>query len=220
MHTLVVGDIHGCLQEFDDLLRLSGLRQGEPLVLVGDMVAKGPDSVGVLRRMREWKAKAVRGNHDFHLLRYRREPQRFPKLKALAHTFGEEDWQLLESLPLWLPVDDKHVAVHAGFVPGLALEKQNPETMMTLRSMDSAGNPTSTLNGTPWAKLWQGPPHVFFGHDARRQLQRYPWATGLDTGCVYGGALSGCLLPEHILLQVPARQRWAPTEDEAPPLGG
>jgi hypothetical protein len=212
MRTLVVGDVHGCLQELDELLRLSGLRQGEQLVLVGDLVAKGPDSAGVLRRMREWKARAVRGNHDNHLLRFRREPERFPNLKALAQTFSEEDWQLLESLPLWLRVDKLHVAVHAGFVPGIPLEKQNPEEMMMMRSIDSEGKPTSTLDGTPWAKLWQGPPHVFFGHDARRQLQLCPWATGLDTGCVYGSSLTGCLLPERQLLQVPAKQRWAPFE--------
>jgi len=212
MRTLVVGDVHGCLQEFDALLRLSGLRPGEQLVLVGDMVAKGPDSAGVLRRMREWKARAVRGNHDNHLLRHRREPERFPKLKALAQTFSEEDWQLLESLPMWLRVDEQHVVVHAGFLPGIPPEKQNPEWMMMLRSMDSEGNPTAELDGTPWAALWQGPPHVFFGHDARRKLQLRPWATGLDTGCVYGGTLTGCLLPERKLLQVPAQQRWAPVQ--------
>jgi len=212
MRTLVVGDVHGCLQELDALLRLSGLRPGERLVLVGDMLAKGPDSAGVLRRMREWKAQAVRGNHDNHLLCYRRTPERFPKLKALAQTLSEEDWQQLESLPLWLRVDEGHVVVHAGFLPGIPLEAQNPEWMMTLRSIDSQGKPSASLDGEPWAALWQGPPHVFFGHDARRKLQSYPWATGLDTGCVYGGALSGYLLPEGKLLQVPAQRRWAPVE--------
>jgi hypothetical protein len=166
----------------DALLRLAGLRPGEQLVLVGDVVAKGPDSAGVLRRMREWKARAVRGNHDNHLLRHRCEPERFPKLKALAQTFSEEDWRLLEGLPMWLRIDERHVVVHAGFLPGISPEKQNPEWMMTLRSVGSEGRPTAALSGTPWAALWQGPPHVFFGHDARRKLQRHPWATGLDTG--------------------------------------
>jgi len=214
MRTLVIGDVHGCLEELDALLQLSGLRPGEQLVLLGDMLAKGPDGVGVLRRMREWKARAVRGNHDNHLLRYRRAPERFPKLQALAQTLKEEDWQLLERLPLWLRIDEAHVAVHAGFLPGIPLEQQNPEWMMTLRSIGSQG-PTSGLEGTPWAALWQGPLHVFFGHDARRKLQRHPWATGLDTGCVYGGALTGCLLPEGRLLQVPARQRWAPISNSS-----
>ncbi|MCL2011805.1 MAG: serine/threonine protein phosphatase [Cystobacterineae bacterium] len=214
MRTLVVGDVHGCLQEFDALLRLSGLRRGEQLVLLGDMVAKGPNSAGLLRRMREWNAKAVRGNHEEHLLRYRRNPKGLPKLQPLAQTLCEEDWQLLENLPLWLHIDDKHLAVHAGLLPGLPLEKQNPEHLLTMRSMDSSGKASPSWEGIPWATLWHGPPHVFFGHDARRKLQTLPWATGLDTGCVYGGSLSACLLPEHRLLQVPAQQRWAPICEE------
>jgi hypothetical protein len=44
---------------------------------------------------------------------------------------------------------------------------------------------------------------VFYGHDAVRGLQVHPGSVGLDSGCVYGNPLSGFLLEEERVFQVP-----------------
>ena len=67
---IFVGDLQGCLEELDDLLERVEFRPGvDELHPVGDLVNRGPDSLGVLRRLRELDAGGVLGNHDVHLLR-------------------------------------------------------------------------------------------------------------------------------------------------------
>lgn len=66
---LIVGDIHGCLEEFDELLEISGYSSNSyTLILVGDLVNKGPFSAQTIKRARQLDALCVRGNHDQSLL--------------------------------------------------------------------------------------------------------------------------------------------------------
>jgi diadenosine tetraphosphatase ApaH/serine/threonine PP2A family protein phosphatase len=219
MRTVIVGDVHGCL---DELLALVGLC-GEPgdtrYVMVGDLVAKGPDSQGVLAWAREAGVESVLGNHDVAVLRARdteADPAPRPQHAAVARTLRTEDVAWLEARPLWLALDARapgsHLVVHGGLVPGVPLEQQERKHLLNLRSITAAGEPTKKLEGTPWGALWKGPPHVVFGHDAVRGLQKHRWATGLDTGCVYGGALTGLVLPTRELVSVPARHAYAPVK--------
>jgi hypothetical protein len=77
------------------------------------------------------------------------------------------------------------------------------------RSILPDGTVTSKFfNNWPWARLWDGPQTVFFGHDADRGLQQYEHAIGLDTGCVYGGKLTACILPERRLVSVNAKKEY------------
>lgn len=66
-----VGDIHGCLDEFNELLDTIqyDYESGDRLILLGDLVAKGPASSGVVQRAREMNAWCVRGNHDDKVVR-------------------------------------------------------------------------------------------------------------------------------------------------------
>jgi predicted phosphodiesterase len=215
MRTLFIGDVHGCADELDALLEESGWRPGERVVLVGDLVAKGPDSAGVVSRARELSLRAVRGNHDEHVLRWHQGHQKpgkqlKPEHQQVLDTLTPSDWRYLESLPLYLRLSDLNVlAVHAGVVPGVPLEQQRQEHLLNLRSITSAGKPSKRVSdGAPWARFWKGPELILYGHDAVRGLQRHPHAYGLDSGCVYGGRLTAYALPEGRFYSVPARRAY------------
>lgn len=202
---VIVGDVHGCVAELDSLLDRVGISEGDSLVFVGDLVAKGPRSREVLTRARSLGALVARGNHEERVLdarRARREGRPLPKLDkthaALLDELAEDEWAMLEALPLWLDLDERLRVVHAGLVPGIPMADQDPYHLTHLRSISDKGEP-STKWGPPWGARYSGPPHVVFGHNARKDPQLHRDATGLDTGCVYGGALTALIVPKGSL---------------------
>lgn len=214
MRTIVVGDVHGCLEELGALMTAVGRGEGDRVILVGDLVAKGPDSQGVVQWARESGAEAVLGNHDDHVLRALAGDASVKRHhQEVARSLAPADAEWLRSRPLWIRFGEApvraHLVVHGGVVPGVALEDQRREHLLNLRSIDPEGRPSKRLDGTPWAALWPGPERVVFGHDAIRGLQRHPFALGLDTGCVYGRALTALVLPADDLVSVPARRAYA-----------
>src|SRR6202050_4188352 len=107
--TVIVGDVHGCRREVEQLLEKVAFAAGDRLVFVGDLIARGPDSLGVLDIVRRTGAIVVRGNHEQKLVawkeaktaRLRGEQAREVKLGAIHANLAEElrpiEWSLLES---------------------------------------------------------------------------------------------------------------------------
>ena len=217
----IIGDVHGCFDELMELMQIARTVERNILfVLVGDLVNKGPKSVEVLQLLRSLgkDAWAVRGNHDEGSLREVRSmrsssdynlPKRYSWIKGLS----DEDIDYLSELPYTISIPShKALIVHAGIVPGLPLEQQELNSLTNMRNIIEPNHmfsyrlvPTNkTDKGKCWASFWLGPDHVYFGHDARRKFQEHPFATGLDTGCVYGGCLTG-VFTNGKKLTVPAK---------------
>ena len=220
--TWIVGDVHGCAAELNDLLERLALASGDRVILVGDLLDKGPDPVKVLDTLRDVGGRSVLGNHDVAVRDHGRarlgiapadrEPAPYvvtclDRLAAAGRL--EEAVALCASLPLHLR-GDGFVVVHGGFDPERGPDGTPERLAVTLREF-----PPGVPGAPRWWTRWPGPETVVFGHDARQGLLRHevdgrPRCIGLDSGLVYGGRLSAWSPERDVLVQVPARRVWHP----------
>lgn len=192
MRTLLVGDVHGCS---GPLRRLIAAARPDRLVLLGDLFTKGPDPRGVWEIIQEHGAESVIGNHDARMLTVWGTAAEGGAARACAALpEAARDW--LAALPLFLP-GDGWLAVHAGLHPHQGMEGTTRKTAITVRRWPDDENPQNPF----WWQIYAGPGVVLYGHDAVRGVQIHPRTIGLDSGCCYGGPLSGWLWEESRLYQ-------------------
>jgi hypothetical protein len=212
---IAIGDIHGCHLEFAELLARLELARDDRLILLGDLVNRGPDSNKVIALAREHHAVALMGNHELRLLKHRRTgDKKFVKAgdAETSSRLGADDWRYLEAMPLTFEEPTLNVVfVHGGFLPNESWQKQPAEVVTRIQVVDRDGKAAKRAEAPDaplWADLWSGPPFVIYGHTPREEVYKLKWSLGLDTACVYGGHLTAYVLPEKRFLRVKARQRY------------
>ncbi len=129
MSTWVIGDVQGCAAELDALLALMRFdASSDRVYFVGDLVNRGPDSAGVLRRVKALQemgvADTVLGNHDFFLIMAHEGFSSLHGGDTLAQVLAQPDADALmawlRQRPLLLDVGS-HSIVHAGLLPAWSL---------------------------------------------------------------------------------------------------
>lgn len=159
--TLVVGDIHGCFDEFLTLLEKAEITEHDRVVSVGDLIDRGPKSAEVVRYFAERPGRffAVRGNHEEKHIQ--NQERSFPTLAGwiVRHTTEGAAYKSmlrhLATLPSYLDLGEA-IVVHAGLAPGIELAEQNPKVLMGVGSAGRAG-----FDGrSPW---WHDSPRI--AHD-------------------------------------------------------
>jgi diadenosine tetraphosphatase ApaH/serine/threonine PP2A family protein phosphatase len=208
--TIVIGDIHGCFEELQDLLRVLELRTEDRVIAVGDLIVKGPQSREVLDRfIEDDRFSAVIGNHDRAIRQHwRGEPLRLTKEQKVTVAELESDRErysaYLRSLPFTINLGS-HLIVHAGVRPGVPLRRQMSSDLTEMRTM---GVNPSSRKGVPWFDVYRGRRVVLFGHWPAKAPRVARRALGLDTGCVYGGRLTAYVIELNQFVSVPARQSY------------
>ena len=200
----VVGDVHGCLRELEHLLDRLDPAAADLVVFVGDLVRKGPDSAGVIDLVRSRpNFVTVRGNNEEKLLRGE---------KSLDE-LDDADLRWIADLPVAIHWDDALV-VHAGVDPRKSIAEHAVDDFENIRELgDGDYEPPF------WYDEYEGDRRVFFGHTPLEDPVVRGNAVGLDTGCVYGGALTAydcrrdrfvSVTPDRTVQERPARKFVTP----------
>jgi bis(5'-nucleosyl)-tetraphosphatase (symmetrical) len=232
---IFIGDIQGCRAELEQLLELVRFDPAvDRLQPVGDIVNRGPDSLGALRLLRQLDAQSVLGNHDVHLLRVAAGRRALRASDTLGPLLASD---VRAPLLAWLAAQPflrvhadlycVHAALHPAWrdpvaeLAGLGALDEDPRIDFATRARhcDARGErPPSddepcTPPQRPWFEYYRRAEHggrrVVFGHWAARGLVVNAEVIGLDSGCVWGGALSAWIAEEDRIVAVPAQRAWA-----------
>jgi bis(5'-nucleosyl)-tetraphosphatase (symmetrical) len=228
-----VGDVQGCRAELEELLAAVQFDTArDRLEPTGDLVNRGPDSLGTLRVVASLPAQGVLGNHDIHLLRRARGLGPARPRDTLEDILAAPDRDALlawlAAVPLVKAWPDV-LLVHAGLNP----QWQDPVAQLAGRDPCAPDDAVAfatrvrycTADGQrpprddpppgrpfrPWYEHWEKrePRTLVFGHWAARGLVHRTRVRGLDTGCVWGGRLTAWIAEDDRLVSVPARRAYA-----------
>lgn len=225
---IFVSDIHGCIDEFTELLRkLNYDHNRDRIILLGDLIDRGPDSLAVVEKARTMNLECVMGNHEHKFVKwFRSQGSRVDVYdrKDYYSKFSDEDLNYIINMPTYIELEDV-IAVHAGLKPGIVLSNQTKDDMMYLRYTDEHRRFVSlkkinklgkeATGAIFWTQFWYGPKSVVYGHNVHSLEnplieERVPgvFCYGLDTGCCFNGHLTALIWETKEIVQVKAKKEY------------
>ena len=235
----VIGDVHGCRAELEQLLDKLGYAidrdgAGRPVgarhptrraIFLGDLVDRGPDTPGVLRlvmsMVAEGAAFCVPGNHEAKLLKALRGKNvkrshgldaSMEQLDAEPEEFRARVDQFIDGLISHYVLDGGRLVVaHAGLI-----ERYHGRASGRVREFCLYGQTTGETDEYglpvryPWAQEYRGQALVLYGHTPVPETEWLNNTLCLDTGCVFGGRLTALNYPERTVVSVPAARVYHP----------
>ncbi len=203
---LVVGDIHGCFDELDELLTNSPLYKA--VIATGDLVDRGPKiKETLIEFMLNDNMYSVMGNHEYKLLRYYLG-NKVNISKDLQKSIDQLDKLdkhnialYLMSLPKMIRIDNTYI-VHAGVEMKYNIEKQSNHALLYARDWTKDVPADNKLN-------------IFYGHHYSEKVNVAPNVYALDGHAVYGKELRGMLMPNKQLFKQKAFKTYVERQEQA-----
>ena len=230
MRHIIIGDVHGCHSELISLIEDLKLQDEDKLYFIGDLIDRGPDSVGVVKYVRSLSARystiLILGNHEEKLLRFNHHKnmkdeflhkmQDTDNLKFLEQNLNSLDIEFLSSSYINYNLTDYNICLlHGGISENNNINlnsnfqysydlfkiQKGIDLLLKTRYLDSSGNFVALgkedENSVFWADKYNGYfGKIIFGHHAiiSNKPKEYTNAINVDTGCVFGGWLSCCII--------------------------
>jgi bis(5'-nucleosyl)-tetraphosphatase (symmetrical) len=209
---IFIGDVHGCYEELKLLLKKTKYKDGKDrLIFLGDLINKGPYSIEVVDFVRSGNHECIMGNHELGFLRSLEDPSYFKKgFKKFYEELGakrEEVITWMRGLPLYIEEED-FLCIHGGIQPGVPLENQKPRVATRIRTWGGDEDDLNDPDNPPWHKLYKGEKTVIYGHWAMQGYHKTKNTICLDSGCVWGGSLTGLIWPERKAVHIPALKQY------------
>ena len=215
---------------YGDLLREdhppASLETPPRLIFVGDIVDRGDNIIASLRLVQRLcmggHALSVMGNHDARFSRWLMgrhvemkhgitetidEFNRLPRFER--ERWRDELIEFFSHLPWAIRIDNgAAIVAHAAW--HTSLHKESDEDRIRRYTVHGPKTGRHTTDGfserLDWAAEYEGPELVIFGHQVYNEPNWTEHAVGIDTGCVFGGALTALRYPMLELVQVPSRR--------------
>ena len=130
MRTIIIGDIHGCIDELEELIYQLDITQDDEVISVGDVVDRGPDSKSCLDVLNNLNAIIVLGNHEEKLLRYYRHKENRhkpnpmtlgPNARKSYDSLTQKDIEAFATYPIYHEFTHSshpYAVIHGGVLPG------------------------------------------------------------------------------------------------------
>ncbi|MFD1040702.1 bis(5'-nucleosyl)-tetraphosphatase PrpE [Virgibacillus byunsanensis] len=233
----VIGDVHGCLEELYELFHDLGYvkeknifihPEGRIPVFLGDITDRGPDSIKVVQLVYDMvvshkKAKYVPGNHCNKLYRFFlgnnvKQQHGLESTVAEYKALKKEEQQqvkeqfitLYEHAPLYLELPEvQAIIAHAGIkAEYIGRTDKKVETFVLYGDITGKFHEDGRPIRRDWAMDYDGDHWVVYGHTPVKEPRIVNKTINIDTGCVFGNALTAFQLPEENVVIVPSKQPY------------